>query len=424
MAKLSSEKKFGRIDYRSNFYARVGSFFIEWTFWFRLFRSLQALGFMNLEGFDETSAARYFDQNIERIRNLELENISPAFMETYDRQMYVLWIALSGTMFYAFIIYCLLVRNFAQMSLMLTVVPILKLCLIIVEYEENTLPTYLGFAAQNFQMATHQGVYIFLSDSCGFPTSTVNIILYLFFAILSCLALKEYKKESEQSFEMNKKVMRKHFGENKRSTISIRVQRQNRRNEKKIIHVPRYELLKIELLKIKASMSARIGSFFVKPIPATVAMPTATRPQSSASKASSLTRTASTRIDSTPAVTRPQSTAPSTTSTIADPTPAAFFDACRNGDKDVVRRLLSMTTHDSIDISTTLEEESGLGAYHLACAGGHLSIVQQLMTKFGKVICLELVSKDGKTGLELATESGRKNVVQVILNTLKGKQMR
>jgi hypothetical protein len=285
------------------------------------------------------------------------------------------------------------------MSLVLTGVPVLKLCFIMFQHRDDIIVTFFGFAVQNFQSVSHQGVYILLTESFGFPTSTVHFVLYLFFALLSCLALREYKKDLEHSFEMNKRGMRKHATEKKKSNNNVRVHRHNRRHEKQIPDVPavtKFDLFKIELVKIKESMMAKIVGLFVKKTPAAGTPPLATR---------------------TPSSTQ-------TTSTKDYPTPATFFDACRNGKKDVVRRLLSMTTDDLIDISTTLEEESGNGAIHLACAGGHLSIVQQLMTKFGKEICFELASKDGRTGLELAAMFGRKNIVQVILGTLKGKQMR
>ena len=62
---------------------------------------------------------------------------------------------------------------------------------------------------------------------------------------------------------------------------------------------------------------------------------------------------------------------------------------------------------------------TGFTAFHLSCTGVHLSVVQQLLTKFGSNRCTELVNKDGLTGLELAAQSGRRDVVEVNLKTCK-----
>lgn len=339
---------------------------------------MQRLG-LDFEGFDEDTIAQYFDENIERIRKLDFlnEQNSSIYKETHDRQMYILWNALSGTAFYAVLVHCIRIRNFSLMLYVLIIIPIVKL-FIIFQFQDNIFLTFLKLATQNFQsVVTHQGVYIFLRDSCGFPASTVNLVLYLIFASVICLALKEYKKD--QIIALLR--IEKYSAGRRRSTNNIRVSRQNRRI---VPTETRFSYFKIDFVKITEPLMAKIGYFFGKTDLSTVTTPT-------------------------PAPT---------------PTPAAFFDACWNGDKDVVRCLLSTTTPDLIDILMTLEEQSGLSAYHLACAGGHLSIVQQLMAKSGKEICFELVSKDGRTGLELATEAGRKNVVKVILGNLKGKQMR
>jgi hypothetical protein len=103
-----------------------------------------------------------------------------------------------------------------------------------------------------------------------------------------------------------------------------------------------------------------------------------------------------------------------------DPRPDDLFHACLYGHQDIVRQLLA---HHQISIHVQ-EPISGFTAFHLACAGGHLSIVQQLMSKYGKDTCRDLLNRDGQTGLECAAESGRKDVLQTILNTMSMKKLR
>jgi hypothetical protein len=104
------------------------------------------------------------------------------------------------------------------------------------------------------------------------------------------------------------------------------------------------------------------------------------------------------------------------------PTPDQFHDACAKGHKEVVRQLLSSHKNE-IDIFK-VEQNSGNTAIHAACAGGHLSVVQQLTSHFGRDLCLQLLNSEQKTGLELAVESGRTEVVQEILRTIKRKFIR
>jgi len=104
------------------------------------------------------------------------------------------------------------------------------------------------------------------------------------------------------------------------------------------------------------------------------------------------------------------------------PTPDQFHDACAKGHKDVVRQLLSSHKNE-IDIFK-VEQNSGNTAIHAACSGGHLSVVQQLTSHFGRDLCTQLLNREQKTGLELAVESGRTEVVQEILRTIKRKFIR
>ncbi len=104
------------------------------------------------------------------------------------------------------------------------------------------------------------------------------------------------------------------------------------------------------------------------------------------------------------------------------PDPVHFFQACLYGHKEIVRQLLTNHRHE-LDIQQ-LEPVTGYTSFHLACSGGHLSVVQQLMTRFGNEICKQLLSRDGKSGLFLASEFGRKEVVQTILNKISKKEVR
>ena len=71
-----------------------------------------------------------------------------------------------------------------------------------------------------------------------------------------------------------------------------------------------------------------------------------------------------------------------------------------------------------------IDPVSGHTAFHLASSFGHISIVQQLMNTFGNEVCNNLVNVDGKSGLELAAEHGKQNVVCTILNTIKKRHLR
>ena len=102
-----------------------------------------------------------------------------------------------------------------------------------------------------------------------------------------------------------------------------------------------------------------------------------------------------------------------------------FFDACQKGQKEVVRQLLSFHKNE-IDIFE-FEQKSGNTAFHAACAGGHLSVVQQLISIFGKDLCCssaKLLNREQKTGLELALQYGRKEVAKEIVRSIKRKFIR
>ena len=105
-----------------------------------------------------------------------------------------------------------------------------------------------------------------------------------------------------------------------------------------------------------------------------------------------------------------------------EPTLDTFLHACLYGHKDVIRKLIAR--HGNSINFTKVDSVTGYTGFHLACTGGHLSVVQQLLTKFGSSICRELVNNDGLTGLELAAQFGRKDVVKAILETIKGKHLR
>ena len=97
-----------------------------------------------------------------------------------------------------------------------------------------------------------------------------------------------------------------------------------------------------------------------------------------------------------------------------------FYHACLYGHSDVVRQLIAENKIDNLKI----EPHTGYTGFHLACTGGHLSIVHQLMTKFGKDLCNSLTSTDGKTGLELSAENGQQYVVHAILISINNRNMR
>jgi hypothetical protein len=104
------------------------------------------------------------------------------------------------------------------------------------------------------------------------------------------------------------------------------------------------------------------------------------------------------------------------------PGPEYFFRACCDGQKKIVRQLLSDHGHQ-LDIQQ-VEPDTGYTAFHLACAGGHLSVVQQLLKTFGNETCRHLLTNEGKSGLVLAAEYERIEIVQTILTTYKKTEMR
>ena len=103
--------------------------------------------------------------------------------------------------------------------------------------------------------------------------------------------------------------------------------------------------------------------------------------------------------------------------------PELIYHASLYGHKEVVRKLLNKYCPFTIDI-THKEEVTGFTVFHLACSGGHLSVVQQLMKAYGNEVCIGLLNRELQTGLELAARYGRKDVVKTILNSIKQKHVR
>lgn len=97
-----------------------------------------------------------------------------------------------------------------------------------------------------------------------------------------------------------------------------------------------------------------------------------------------------------------------------------FYHACLYGHGETVLAILADTTLEIAE----LEPLSGQTAFHLACIRGHLSIVQYLHKKFGAKVCFNLKNRDELTGLEVATELGKADVVQNILQAVPKKQTR
>jgi len=83
------------------------------------------------------------------------------------------------------------------------------------------------------------------------------------------------------------------------------------------------------------------------------------------------------------------------------PKPEHFFHACLYGHNQVVRHLL--LHFDDVIKVRQVEAITGFTAFHLACAGGHLSVVQQMMFKYGKDTCKDLLNRDGQTGANFAS---------------------
>ena len=102
--------------------------------------------------------------------------------------------------------------------------------------------------------------------------------------------------------------------------------------------------------------------------------------------------------------------------------PELIYHASLYGHKNVVRNMLA--NHSPIIDVSKKDEITGFTPFHLACTGGHLSVVQQLMKAYGNEVCIGLMNRDLQTGLELAAQYGRKDVVQTILNIIKPKHVR
>lgn len=103
----------------------------------------------------------------------------------------------------------------------------------------------------------------------------------------------------------------------------------------------------------------------------------------------------------------------------------SIFHASLYGHEKMIR-LIVAETDTEVDIAK-LDSVSGNSAFHLASASasGHLSIVHQMMNKFGSLYCLALINNDGRTTLELAAaENGRQEVVHELLRVLRRKHLR
>ena len=68
------------------------------------------------------------------------------------------------------------------------------------------------------------------------------------------------------------------------------------------------------------------------------------------------------------------------------------------------------------------EENSGFTAFHLACAGGHTAVVEQLLQEYDS--CNFLKNKDGISGLEVAVQLSQISVVNSILDSISRQDMR
>ena len=97
-----------------------------------------------------------------------------------------------------------------------------------------------------------------------------------------------------------------------------------------------------------------------------------------------------------------------------------LFHACLYGHGETVLAILADATLEIAE----LEPLTGQTAFHLACIRGHLSIVQYLHKKFGAKVCFNLKNREELTGLEIATELGKSDVVQAILQAVPKKQTR
>ena len=91
----------------------------------------------------------------------------------------------------------------------------------------------------------------------------------------------------------------------------------------------------------------------------------------------------------------------------------AFLDACKDGDKSTMRRLLAKY-ESQVDVNV-MQTKEGNTALHLACRGGHLVIVESLLDLREKVCNINIENNLCETPVIVAAEMGHVSIVKRLL---------
>ena len=97
-----------------------------------------------------------------------------------------------------------------------------------------------------------------------------------------------------------------------------------------------------------------------------------------------------------------------------------IFDACRKGDLPQLKRVLEET---QLDVGSEPLGSEGETALHVACAHGHLDIVQYLVNDRGCSVAVPNSRAAGVTPLEVAWANKHWEVVEFLLKVIQGKEL-
>ena len=97
-----------------------------------------------------------------------------------------------------------------------------------------------------------------------------------------------------------------------------------------------------------------------------------------------------------------------------------IFDACRKGDLPQLKRVLEET---QLDVGSEPLGSGGETALHVACAYGHLDIVQYLVNDRGCSVAAPNSKAVGATPLEVAWANKHWEVVEFLLKAIQGKEL-
>ena len=96
-----------------------------------------------------------------------------------------------------------------------------------------------------------------------------------------------------------------------------------------------------------------------------------------------------------------------------DEVKSSFLEACKNNNKANMRKLLR-EHGELIDVNMT-REQTGDTALHLAVKGGHIAIVESLLSVKENIVDVNIVNSDSETPLLIASANGHVGIVKRLL---------